>query len=126
MNAFPAIKLLPCAPVMRWLCRVLKRRPASRAAPVHAADLSGVEAVADEGARGCGWFDSSHDLLQGLRVQEHASADSLARELPLGAWLDLQLSGWRATAPAAVPPGFTPALTLVFTPAFTPPFTPST
>ena len=120
MNAISAIKLLPCTPVMRWLCRVLGRRPASGAVPLPAAEPSGAEAVADEGPRGCGWFDSSHDLLQGLRVQEHASADSLARELPLGAWLDLQLSGWRATAPAPVPPAFTPALTLVFTPAFTP------
>lgn len=51
--------------------------------------------------RSCGWFDSSHDLHQGLRVQEHSSAETLAHEwpdLPLVPWLELQLSGWRATA----------------------------
>ncbi|MDO9072065.1 MAG: hypothetical protein Q7U73_02275 [Rubrivivax sp.] len=45
--------------------------------------------------RACGWFDSSHDLEHGLCVCEHASADTLARELPLASWLELQLSGWR-------------------------------
>ena len=48
----------------------------------------------------CGWFDSSHDLHQGLRVQEHSSAEMLTPEWPdlLGPWLELQLSGWRVTA----------------------------
>ena len=50
--------------------------------------------------RGCGWFDSSHDLHRGLCVQEHASPDTLAQELPLANWLELQLSGWRVTHPA--------------------------
>lgn len=36
--------------------------------------------------RGCGWFDSSRDLLQGLRVVEHGGFEGLAAELPL-AWL---------------------------------------
>ena len=43
----------------------------------------------------CGWFDSSHDLRLGLRVTEHASADAVAADLPLGGWLDLHLAGWQ-------------------------------
>lgn len=35
---------------------------------------------------GCGWYDSSLDLAQGLNVIEHAGADWLA-QLPLGAVL---------------------------------------
>lgn len=35
---------------------------------------------------GCGWFDSSHDLLQGLQVQEHTQPEALADILPLSAW----------------------------------------
>lgn len=45
---------------------------------------------------GCGWFDSSHDLLSGLQVQEHASLATLSELLPLSHWLDLHLSGWPA------------------------------
>ena len=39
---------------------------------------------------GCGWFDSSHDLLAGLQVREHAANDALLAELPLAMWLELQ------------------------------------
>jgi hypothetical protein len=53
------------------------------------------EAEADADTAGCGWFDSSHDLQSGLLVTEHASADAVANELPLEAWLDLHLNGWR-------------------------------
>ena len=53
----------------------------------------------DEGPRGCGWFDSSHDLQHGLVVQER-DPDTVAGELPLVHWLELQLSGWRADVPA--------------------------
>jgi hypothetical protein len=41
--------------------------------------------------RACGWFDSSHELRQGLWVQEHSAADSLPAELPLADWLTLNL-----------------------------------
>lgn len=58
-------------------------------------------ALADEDMpRGCGWFDSSHELHRGLSVQEHASPDSLVRELPLTSWIELHLSGWSAQLPA--------------------------
>ena len=50
--------------------------------------------------RGCGWFDSSHELHCGLSVQEHANPDSLVRELPLASWIELHLSGWSAPSPA--------------------------
>lgn len=55
---------------------------------------------ADEPPRGCGWFDSSHELQQGLLVREHASAETLAGELPLAQWLDLHLQAWRPALPA--------------------------
>jgi hypothetical protein len=58
------------------------------------------EAVAElpvelERPLGCGWFDSSHDLRAGLQVQEHASADAVAQELPVDFWLRLHLAEWR-------------------------------
>ena len=54
------------------------------------------ELDAEELQRGCGWFDSSHELRCGLQVTEHATADTVANELPLGDWLELHLSGWRS------------------------------
>jgi hypothetical protein len=51
-------------------------------------------APADDGApRGCGWFDSSHDLNAGLQVTEHLSPQALADAVPLGWWLDWQTAG---------------------------------
>lgn len=44
---------------------------------------------ADERALGCGWFDSSHELVQGLVVRE-ADAAALGA-LPLSVWLELEL-----------------------------------
>ena len=49
---------------------------------------------ADERPPGCGWFDSSHELQQGLQVTEHASGEALGAELPLGDWLAMHLAGW--------------------------------
>jgi hypothetical protein len=46
----------------------------------------------------CGWFDSSHELVQGLQVLELSTPESLAEALPLSAWL--QLNGCRAERPA--------------------------
>lgn len=42
----------------------------------------------EERPRGCGWFDSSHELQRGLLVVEHADPAAAARLLPLEAWLD--------------------------------------
>jgi hypothetical protein len=61
--------------------------PASDAQPTVAADR-------DEPC-GCGWFDSSLDLRNGLQVCEHVDIQSLASELPLEDWLALHLQGWR-------------------------------
>ena len=44
--------------------------------------------------RGCGWFDSSHELQTGLHVSEHDDDDVVAATLPLATWLDLQLTDW--------------------------------
>jgi hypothetical protein len=52
-------------------------------------------ALMDEPSRACGWFDSSHDLARGLRVQELATPEALAQELPLGSWLELELADSR-------------------------------
>ena len=50
-------------------------------------------AAADE--RRCGWFDSSQDLREGLCVDEHDNDSPVAAQLPVMAWVQLQLSGWR-------------------------------
>jgi hypothetical protein len=55
-----------------------------------------------ERPRGCGWFDSSHELHCGLAVTEHLSPDSVASELPLDDWLELHLSGWRGGGQAGL------------------------
>lgn len=41
--------------------------------------------------RGCGWFDSSHDLQRGLRVTEHDEVAAVAPLLPLSWWLAWEL-----------------------------------
>lgn len=50
------------------------------------------EAPADEPPPGCGWFESSHELQQGLQVHEHASPDAVAAQLPLADWIALHLA----------------------------------
>lgn len=80
----------PEAPMNILLTRLLGRVPglpptASRAA---AAGVTGDEAI----PKGCGWFDSSHELSHGLWVREHASPDEVANDLPLAFWLELHLS----------------------------------
>lgn len=56
-------------------------------------------AIDEERPLGCGWFDSSHELVRGLVVHETA-AESLGT-LPLGDWLDFELAGWGAAATLA-------------------------
>jgi hypothetical protein len=109
-----ALQRLP-APLLahRWMCRLLEALPLPAAASTGASEAPPPEPAADDDRpRGCGWFDSSLDLQQGLRVQEHAglpgSEPGLA-DLPLGAWLELQLQGWRPEPPQALDTGFTPA-----------------
>jgi len=45
--------------------------------------------------RRCGWFDSSQDLREGLSISEHDASDTVCAQLPVMAWVQLQLSGWR-------------------------------
>jgi hypothetical protein len=52
----------------------------------------GTAGPADDAApRGCGWFDSSLDLRDGLLVQEHDRVDALAEVLPAAHWLAFEL-----------------------------------
>jgi hypothetical protein len=108
MNATIAMQRLPLMRLFQRVRRLITGWRASRAPAELACAQEGTPEEQDA-PRACGWFDSSHDLQQGLRVQEHLSAESLVRELPLGAWLDLQLSGWRAATPAAGQAAFTHA-----------------
>jgi hypothetical protein len=59
-------------------------------------DSSQTQRPEDDSTWGCGWFDSSHELVHGLQVQED-SAEAL-NALPLATWLDLQL---RVCSPSA-------------------------
>ena len=55
-------------------------------------------AAEDEPPAGCGWFDSSHELQHGLWVQEHATPDAVANDLPLGEWLELHMAACQPVA----------------------------
>ena len=72
------------------------RRPTPAIAP-----RPKVAETEDDVPAGCGWFDSSHDLHHGLCVRELDSPAALARELPLPAWIDLQLAACTVTHSAA-------------------------
>jgi hypothetical protein len=78
----------------------LLKRFAAAATEPHFADTQLV-LPDDEQPRGCGWFDSSHELKAGLDVMEHASADAVASQMPLADWLAMHLAGWQADAAAA-------------------------
>ncbi|HSQ72616.1 MAG TPA: hypothetical protein VLM87_09360 [Rubrivivax sp.] len=67
-------------------------RPRPKARPPRAA-LPAVDCD-EEAPPGCGWFVSSQELHSGLWVREHASAEDVVADLPLGAWLELHLAGW--------------------------------
>jgi hypothetical protein len=101
----PEMKTQPrsCCP---WLTRLVDRlRPAavavSRAQRIRTDAAADSAAEADAKAPGaCGWFDSSHELVRGLQVQELNSPESLAAALPLATWLQLQLDGCGGVQPA--------------------------
>ncbi len=63
------------------------------------------ELAADDAAdeRRCGWFDSSQDLREGLCISEHANGDAVSAQLPVAAWVQLQLSSWRLSLEAGQP-----------------------
>jgi len=86
---------------MNILTRLFGHPPAAharrvgRAAAIYEFELEPEPEPEEETPRGCGWFNSSHDLQSGLWVREHISPAELAGELPLGPWIDLHLAGWQ-------------------------------
>ena len=105
MIHMPSLRPL-CAQIcsrFRAACRRLARRPAParfRSPSIEVVMEPGV--MLEECPKGCGWFDSSYELGQGLLVCEHGP-DTAAQALaaaPLADWLALQLSGWRPPVPA--------------------------
>lgn len=96
----PARASLPAAQRQRQRehQRQHRQRARSRAAAALRTDVHQVQdaaAVADDEAasKGCGWFDSSRDLHQGLVVLEHSGVENLGAELPITVWLGLVLDG---------------------------------
>ena len=79
MNAMKLRCWMHCRLLLRRFRLALKGQAACCAVPACTATTRAVEDHEYDAPRACGWFDSSHDLQQGLCVQEHASADSLAR-----------------------------------------------
>lgn len=75
----PTMKLLLCTthpgPMICAGTRPLAAAPRALPAPD----------AAIERPRGCGWYDSSHELQSGLRVTEHADLDAIAHQIP-SAW----------------------------------------
>jgi len=66
-------------------------------------DVPELEAAQEHDERRCGWFDSSQDLREGLCISEHDSGDTVCAQLPVMAWVQLQLSGWRPELHSAQP-----------------------
>lgn len=62
-------------------------------------DASPDQPPPDDEPRGCGWFDSSHDLHHGLQVTEHADPDTVANEVPVGWRVDWIARGDGAPQP---------------------------
>lgn len=73
--------------------------PAAGAGPRHqapeppnaSAASSTPPAEEDAPPRTCGWFDSSHELQQGLQLTVHDGSAELATLVPLGWWLQWEL-----------------------------------
>lgn len=88
------IRLSRLSRLARWLHG---RRPAAARRPPRAAwvpsELPDLEQDTDDSpAKGCGWFDSSHELRQGLAVREGFDAEAAA-SMPVRDWIDWQLRG---------------------------------
>ncbi|MBT9488512.1 MAG: hypothetical protein IV093_13475 [Rubrivivax sp.] len=74
-----------------------RRLPAAPAAPLGRPVRPETPPPAELHCPGCGWFDSSHELRHGLRVNEELPPDAVARLVPLSWWLAWELD-------AALPP----------------------
>ena len=68
-----------------------RRPPAAPAAAVLRSAATGNTPPAEPAGPGCGWFDSSHELRSGLRVEEELPPDAVARLVPLSWWLAWEL-----------------------------------
>lgn len=81
----------------RWWAGKPRRRWRALGEPLIEAFVAEAEQPSAEGRdeRRCGWFDSSQDLREGLVVSEHEPRDAVCAQLPVLAWVQLQLSGWR-------------------------------
>lgn len=66
------------------------RREAAREAAQAVAGAAPADRAADH-PTGCGWYDSSHELLRGVRVTEHAEAAAVVNLVPLSWWLAWEL-----------------------------------
>lgn len=86
----------------RWWAGASPRRGRMGMAP-GVVVLPEVEAEDRPHERRCGWFDSSQDLREGLCISEHDGGDAVCAQLPVMAWVQLQLSGWRPNLGAARP-----------------------
>jgi hypothetical protein len=76
------------------LSATLSAVPLPRERPPHPVQRRAVRPAADAlPSGGCGWFDSSHELIHGLQVLELTTPESLAAALPLSVWLQLQCGG---------------------------------
>jgi hypothetical protein len=98
MNLLTCLHKLPW-PFAAGAARALHSGTRARADEV-APDADTPDDAAADIVRSCGWFDSSHELQQGLLVREHSDPTALAAEMPLGPWLDLHLGHWRPTLAA--------------------------
>jgi hypothetical protein len=88
VSGLQSLRHTPWLQARRAPLRRAATRPVAPGPEVLVDDTDGV----DPTAQGCGWFDSSHALLCGLHVTEHASPDTVASHLPLEVWLDLHFA----------------------------------
>jgi hypothetical protein len=95
----PEMKTQPrsCSP---WLTRLFDRPQPAAVATTLARKIRAEPDAETEAPGACGWFDSSHELVHGLQVQELSTPESLAAALPLATWLQLQLDGCAGAQPA--------------------------
>ena len=73
--------------------RLFTRQVAHRDPPPSPAKLPPADvAPPEERPKGCGWFDSSHELQTGLWVTEHVQTEAVVHLVPLSWWLAWELA----------------------------------
>ena len=92
------IKVPEMNTLLGWLPGLLALLQAPAAGPGLPARRTQVDVDVEADPPGaCGWFDSSHELVHGLQVQELSTPESLAAALPLALWLQLHQAGCSST-----------------------------